>query len=94
MDKHLSICCLQVKDNFGVGSESKFSFSRQLGFQSGTVTTKSHFGSVNSTFAMDNVACNSTHETIQDCSYVDETTEDCGPDQGAGVKCFANNGEQ
>ena len=78
---------MQVRDNFGVESESKFSFSRQLGFLSGTFTTKSHFGSVNSTFAMDNVACNSTDKTIQDCSYDDETTEDCGPDQGAGVFC-------
>ena len=78
---------MQVKDNLGVGSESKVYFFRQLGFQSGTVTTKSHFGSVNSTFAMDNVACNSTDETIHNCSYDDETTEDCGPHQGAGVIC-------
>ena len=81
---------MQVKDNLGVGSESKVSFFRQLGFQSGTVTTKSHFGSVNSTFAMVNVACNSADKTIQDCSYDDETTEDCGPDQGAGVYCHTS----
>ena len=78
---------MQVKDNLGVGSESKVSFFRQLGFQSGTVTTKSHFGSVPSTFAMVNVACNSTDKTIQDCSYDDETAEECGPDQAAGVIC-------
>ena len=84
---------MQVKDNLGVVSESKVSFSRQLGFQSGTVTTKSHFGSVNLTFAMDNVACNSTEKTILDCSYEDETTEDCGPDQGAGVICHTIPGQ-
>ena len=69
--------------------------SRQLGFHlGGTSTSKSHFGSVPSTFAMVNVTCNSTDKTIQDCSYDDETTEDCGPDQGAGVICHTNNGEQ
>ena len=39
---------------------------------------------------MVNVTCNSTHKTIQDCSYDDETTEDCGPDQGAGVFCISH----
>ena len=69
--------------------------SRQLGFHlGGTSTSKSTFGSVPSKFAMVNVTCNSTDKTIQDCSYDDETTEECGPYQGAGVICHTNNGEQ
>ena len=79
---------MQVKSNmFGDYLESKSYYHRQLGFKDGKATSKSHFGSVPSTFAMVNVACNSTDKTIQGCSYDDETTEDCGPDQGAGVIC-------
>ena len=71
----------------GAYLESKSYTCRQLGFKNGKATSKSHFGSVPSTFAMVNVACNSADKTIQDCSYDDETTEECGPDQGAGVIC-------
>ena len=40
---------------------------------------------------MDNVVCNSSATTIQDCSYGDDTTEDCGSDEGAGVYCHVDN---
>ena len=40
---------------------------------------------------MDNVNCNSTFTSIQDCFYGDDTTEDCGADEGAGVYCHWSN---
>ena len=37
---------------------------------------------------MDDVACNpDTDDTLQDCSYKDETNENCGQNEGAGVEC-------
>ena len=37
---------------------------------------------------MDDVACNTTiDDTLQDCSYKDETNENCGQNEGAGVEC-------
>ena len=88
MDKHIGNCSVQVKVNFVITFYLICTFSRQLGFQYGIATFKSHFERVYSSFAMVNVTCNSTDKTIQDCSYEDDTTEDCGPDQGAGVKCY------
>ena len=64
-------------------------FSRQLGFDWGNKTTGSHFGSVPSDFAMDNVDCSSNDNSIQDCFYKDDTNENCGASQGAGVYCFS-----
>ena len=59
---------------------------RQLGF-SGlvSVTTNSHFGSVPSDFAMDEVSCNGTEANLQDC--VHNTWDNCGGNEGAGVVC-------
>ena len=62
-------------------------FSRQLGFDYGTSTIESYFGIVPSTFSMDDVACKPSDNTINDCSYKDEITENCGPNEGAGVEC-------
>ena len=62
-------------------------FSRQLGFDYGTSTTESYYGNVPPSFAIDNIACGSNVSTIQDCSYEDETTEDCEAEEGAGVIC-------
>ena len=39
---------------------------------------------------MDDVACNTDDNTIQDCSFKDEFTENCGPHEGAGVECKNN----
>ena len=37
---------------------------------------------------MDNVDCNpDTDDTLQACSYKDEHHENCGQNEGAGVKC-------
>ena len=75
-----------MKDQLRV---AKFSFSpsRQLGFDSGTATVESYFGTVPSAFSMDDVGCNATDTTIQDCSYTDEYNENCGQNEGAGVEC-------
>ena len=37
---------------------------------------------------MDDVQCNSEDKTLQDCSYKDETQENCGSGEGAGVNCY------
>ena len=63
---------------------------RQLGFDFGTYRKNSFFGTVPSIFAMDNVFCSSSDNVIQDCEYQDETTENCGEDEGAGVSCYYN----
>ena len=63
-------------------------FSRQLGFDWGNKTTGSHFGSVPSDFAMDNVDCSPNDNSIQDCDYKDNANEDCEASNGAGVYCF------
>ena len=70
-------------------SSSNDIFSRQLGFDYGTKTIESHYGSVPTVFSMDNVACNPNVSSIQECSYLDETSEDCGATEGAGVICQA-----
>ena len=64
-------------------------FLRQLGFDNGNKTTGSHFGSVPSDFSMDKVNCSSNDNSIQDCFYKDDTNENCGASQGAGVYCFS-----
>ena len=64
-----------------------FSLYRQLGFASGTATANSYFGSVPAEFAMDNVACSSDDDIIQNCGHLDETGENCGSSEGAGVIC-------
>ena len=60
---------------------------RQLGFVDGSRTSRSHFGSVPSNFAMDSIDCSESNpEThIQDCPY--STQDDCGSDEGGGVYC-------
>merc|ERR1712013_873081 len=59
---------------------------RQLGFTDGTKTTSSYFGSVPSHFAMDDVNCSGNEEALQECGY--NKSDNCGSDEGAGVKCF------
>jgi len=58
---------------------------RQLGYANGSPTFESHFGQVSENFAMDDVNCNGGEATIQDCHYL--TSDNCGPGEGAGVKC-------
>ena len=71
---------------------SKFSIHRQLGFASGTSTSNSYFGSVPNEFAMDNVNCSPSDDTIQDCEHLDENGENCSSSEGAGVICTYDTG--
>ena len=56
-----------------------------FGYSSGQPTTKSHFGSVPSTFAMDDVSCFGNETSLLDCPHV--TVDNCGSHEAAGVIC-------
>ena len=58
---------------------------RMFGYSSGQPTTKSHFGSVPSTFAMDDVSCFGNETSLLDCPHV--TVDNCGSHEAAGVIC-------
>ena len=58
---------------------------RQLGYSYGDPFTQSHWGSVPSNFAMDEVRCGGNEMYLQECSY--STSDDCGSNEGAGVHC-------
>ena len=59
---------------------------RQLGFSNGIPHVDSFYGNVPEIFAMDNVGCSGSEYHIQDCTY--STSDDCGPNEGAGVNCY------
>ena len=42
---------------------------------------------------MDKFECKPTVKSLQECIYKDETTETCGPTEGAGVKCYNTAGK-
>ena len=44
-------------------------------------------------FSMDKFECKPTVKSLQECTYKDETTETCGPTEGAGVKCYDTAGK-
>ena len=67
-------------------SYDRMIFPRQLGFHHGVPRIESHFGLVSPDFAMDNVNCTGTIESLQDCSY--RTKDDCVEGEGAGVQCY------
>ena len=58
-----------------------------LGFsQIGAMAVSSStFGSVSTNFIMDDVQCDGTEETLEDCSY--NPRHNCGSSEGAGVIC-------
>ena len=56
-----------------------------LGYSFGQHTSESHFGSVSSTFAMDNVQCTGSETSFLDCPHL--TVDDCSSYEGAGVIC-------
>ena len=58
-----------------------------LGYSSGQYTRQSQFGTVPSTFFMDDVRCYGNEASILDCHYVNGG--DCGVNDGAGVICSA-----
>jgi len=58
---------------------------RQLGYSSGSSTTRSKYGSVPTNFIMDDVNCDGSETNILDCSHRAE--HDCRGSEGAGVIC-------
>ena len=60
-------------------------FSRMLGYSYGQPTVESQFGSVSSTFKMDEVQCTGSEASLLDCPH--NTVDDCGTGEGAGVIC-------
>ena len=58
---------------------------RMLGFSGGIPKTGSHFGPVSTNFAMDNVFCTGTEESLLDCPH--SSSHDCEAQEGAGVIC-------
>ena len=64
---------------------------KQLGFSKAVeYTVNSKFGNVSAEFSFDQVDCSGTEETLEDCKH--ENTDDCGPDEGAGVVCTKDSG--
>ena len=59
-----------------------------LGFSGGQPTKNSHFGRVNSLYAMDDVDCDGDEATILACPH--STRDNCGGHEGAGVICEGN----
>ena len=62
---------------------------QELGF-SGLVrvTVGSAFGEVSADFAMDDVQCNGTEASLEECEFT--KVHNCGPGEGAGVVCTSS----
>ena len=60
---------------------------RQLGYARGDAYQNSHWGSVPSHFAMDDVDCRGDERYLQECTY--NTSENCESNEGAGVHCYS-----
>ena len=73
-----------VCDDFWGEPEAKV-VCRILGFSGGIPKTGSHFGLVSTDFAMDDVFCTGSEQSIFDCPY--STSHDCEAQEGAGVIC-------
>ena len=58
---------------------------RMLGFSGGVPKTGSHFGPVSTNFAMDDVFCTGSEESLLDCPH--SSSHDCEAQEGAGVVC-------
>ena len=81
-------CSLQVCSNwrqFFSKDTINIFCCRMLGYQYAQATVQSQFGSVPSTFAMDNVQCTGNETSLLDCPHL--TVDDCGSHEGAGVIC-------
>ena len=66
---------------------------KQLGFSRAVYyTVNSKFGNVSAEFSFDEVDCSGQEETLEDCKH--ENTDNCGPDEGAGVVCHENSGNE
>ena len=62
---------------------------RMLGFDNGNATFNNDFGPVPAVGpGMDDVQCVGTETDIRSCPHL--TSGNCGPTEGAGVRCFNN----
>jgi len=74
----------------GWGIEDAQVVCASLGFDraQSEATTNSFFGNVPSDFSLDDVACTGSETGIEECTSI--TNENCGPTEGAGVRCFGD----
>ena len=62
---------------------------KQLGFsKAAEFTIESQFGAVSENFSFFQIVCNGQEHTLEDCKH--EKTDDCGPNEGAGVVCIGS----
>ena len=59
-----------------------------LGYAFGSITTRSHFGTVTPNFGMDDVSCTGDEVDIKDCQHI--TWHNCGSYEGLGAICFGD----
>ena len=60
---------------------------KQLGFTGAlAVHGESFYGYVSADFSYDDITCDGTESTLDDCIHAN--TENCGPNEGAGVECY------
>ena len=69
------------------GSSDADVVCRQLGYARGDAYQNSHWGSVPSHFAMDDVSCRGDERYLQECTY--STNDNCESNEGAGVHCYS-----
>ena len=91
----LVVCRFQGVQNIGTTAILQLydmkNVCRMLGYSYAQHTTGSHFGSVPSTFSMDDVECTGNEASFLDCPHT--TVHNCGSHEGAGVIC-SNSGEE
>ena len=56
-----------------------------ISFASGVPTSRSRFGAVPADFALDDVQCEGSEESLFDCLHSPDSN--CGANEGAGVIC-------
>jgi len=64
---------------------------KMLGFSGGVPKSGSYFGMVSTNYAMDDVFCTGTENSVLDCPH--STTHNCEENEGAGVICNKGLGE-
>ena len=83
--QNAQVVCRFAKKRGKKKLEMYFPFPRMLGYSYGHPTMYSQFGSVSSTFGMDNVQCTGNEASLLDCPHL--TVDNCGSTEGAGVIC-------
>lgn len=72
-------------DAFGDNDNGPNVVCRSLGFTRGSQADAT---SPDSDFVMDEVTCTGTESSLQQCTYIDATAEDCGASEAVLVSCF------